>query len=377
MTNSKQSTAGETLMLPANELQKTKTREIGFEILRIIAMFLICCVHLINFGGIMKNAPDLIAINLVYSFFTVAVNVFVLISGYFLVNSTISLKKILKLWLQVAFYSVISYLLATMVFQNQIGSAFSVKDLIKSFFPVLGNAYWFFSAYFLLYITSPFINKILKGSTKKQLIWLLAGIFVLNFCISKSMKIIDVFDVFGGYSYIWFVELYLIAGYIRLYPPKIKRVFSIIVFFIATLLTWLFACCPPTFVNSTIYSIIHSGIEYNSYIVMIASICLFLSFKGITTANSKALKAVSFVSSCTFGVYLFQESAIKPLIYFNILQVQNIYGSPASALYVLLFAAALFAMGFACELVRKLFFKLTSPPIEKFYSFVKNKDVKN
>ncbi len=31
-------------------------RETGFEILRIIAIFLISCVHLMNYGGMLENA---------------------------------------------------------------------------------------------------------------------------------------------------------------------------------------------------------------------------------------------------------------------------------------------------------------------------------
>lgn len=47
--------------MKSNELalqeRKRNTREVGFEILRIFAMFLICCVHVMNYGGMLGNAP--------------------------------------------------------------------------------------------------------------------------------------------------------------------------------------------------------------------------------------------------------------------------------------------------------------------------------
>lgn len=49
------------IKMKSNELalqeRKRNTREVGFEILRIFAMFLICCVHVMNYGGMLGNAP--------------------------------------------------------------------------------------------------------------------------------------------------------------------------------------------------------------------------------------------------------------------------------------------------------------------------------
>ncbi len=38
-----------------NSIAKKKPRDIGIEILRIFAMFLISMVHLLNYGGFIKN----------------------------------------------------------------------------------------------------------------------------------------------------------------------------------------------------------------------------------------------------------------------------------------------------------------------------------
>lgn len=40
------------------ELKPKKQRDAGFEILRIIAMILIVCVHFLNYGGFIENAKS-------------------------------------------------------------------------------------------------------------------------------------------------------------------------------------------------------------------------------------------------------------------------------------------------------------------------------
>ncbi len=342
-------------------------RQVGFEILRIISIFLICCIHLINYGGILLHSTNKIWLNLLYSIFLISVNTFVLISGYFLVKSKFSFKKIFMLWLQVVFYNLISFLIASIFLKQQSGVIFSVRQLLYCFLPVIKNSFWFFTAYFLMYLFSPFLNKILNHSSKKSLTLLIIGIFVLNFFISAKNAVGEIFNLSSGYSFLWFVELYLIAGYFRLYPLKFHRFTFLAIFIISTLLIWLMSILPQP--NNILYNYIYSGFSYNDYLTLISSVAIFLFFKDITSTNIKLNNFVTFISSCTFGIYLFQESYIKPVIYFNILKVQNIYGSPFSTLYVLIFACCLFTMGLLFELLRKLLVKAFAPANKKIFAF--------
>lgn len=63
-----------------------KQREGGIELLRIFAIFLITCVHMLNFGGFLGHAAsdfELSILRLLYAFFMIAVNIFVIITGFF------------------------------------------------------------------------------------------------------------------------------------------------------------------------------------------------------------------------------------------------------------------------------------------------------
>ena len=89
-------------------------RKSNFELLRIIAMILIIAHHFSLHGGfrVVQSKP---LINRIWILWLqlggkIGVNIFVLISGYFLVSSpAFKLKKVLKLWLQLFFYSIVIY----------------------------------------------------------------------------------------------------------------------------------------------------------------------------------------------------------------------------------------------------------------------------
>jgi len=349
-------------------LKERVKRETGFELLRIIAMFLIGAVHVMNYGGMLSNAlPQTIKWQkLIYSVFTISVNVFVLISGYFMINSKLKPKKLLFLWLQVLAYSVGSYIVSCLCFKTK----FSLYQFAQRWLPVIFNKYWFFTAYFLLVLISPFLNKILHNSTKKELTFLVCVLLLVVICCN-TFPIKSVVSLSAGYSLIWFCFLYIFAGFLRLYPLNIKKWLVFIIYFVSTLALWIFACIPK---NNIILKIIYNPMEYTSPLVLIASISIFLLFKGINVKNTFIHNSICWISSLTFGIYLFQESAIKHPLYFKILKVQSFYSSKFSPFAVLLIALEIFLLGLACEVIRKLLLLCIKPIINKFENrFNKNK----
>ena len=160
---------------------KKSSRELGIEILRILAMFLIVCQHFINHGGFLKNAGDYtFFLNLTNVLFSPAVNVFVLISGYFSINSKFKIKKCLSLWLQVFFFSILMLLISSL-FDVSISDNYVYQSLT----PVISKIYWFFSAYILLYLTTPYLVAMLNAITRKQFTWLVIGIFICSYISTR------------------------------------------------------------------------------------------------------------------------------------------------------------------------------------------------
>lgn len=98
--------------------------------------------------------------------------IFVLITGILYYNKKIKIIRILKLWFEVWFYSV-----AIGVICMATGIArLSIKEIIKMLFPVIYNEYPFFSAYIVLFLLIPVINRLLDSLTMeavRKISWLL------------------------------------------------------------------------------------------------------------------------------------------------------------------------------------------------------------
>jgi len=184
----------------------------------VAAMVMVIGLHFFGHGGgLSSNAwsYNYFISQTVYVFLFIAVNCFVLISGYYLCTSQFKLKKIVNLWIQVAFYSVAIYLIVSLIQGN-----FEMSELIKSGMVVTLKQYWFFTAYFFLYLIFPFLNYAIKAMTQRAHFICCAVLFTLFSVLPTFIYLIDFSQVRGGYSFVWFVVLYMVAAYVRIYVPK-------------------------------------------------------------------------------------------------------------------------------------------------------------
>lgn len=167
-------------LLPCNTLEKSidvcynKTamneikpaRQSNFELLRIICMLLIVGHHIAVHGNY-PATQNIAANDYVVRFFAtggkLGVNIFVLISGYFMVNSQFRLKKLLKLFAQILFYSLLIFALFLITGKSE----YSHGLLVNTLFPVSTNAWWFVTAYIIMYCLSPFLNILIKHCNKR------------------------------------------------------------------------------------------------------------------------------------------------------------------------------------------------------------------
>ena len=103
-----------------------KKRQVDFEILRCFSVFLIILGH--YFGNVSSNAgftinsPSCFLYYLINSIEEIGVNLFIIISVYFLPESHFSVKKIVNMIFQIFTYSVAFYLVLVAIMHS-----FSVK----------------------------------------------------------------------------------------------------------------------------------------------------------------------------------------------------------------------------------------------------------
>ena len=188
-------------------------RQSNMELLRLVAMMMILVMHM-DYGAFglptaesVENAPiTTFGRIFVEHLCLVAVNVYVLISGWFGIRP--KMKSFVRLMLQVAMYSIIItgafLLLGKTTFK--IGY---VTDML-----IIGKQYWFVVSYLLLYLVSPILNTFVKHCSKREFQWMLLVFFGFQFVYSW---IFGLEEFAGGYSALSFMGLYLLARYVKIY----------------------------------------------------------------------------------------------------------------------------------------------------------------
>ena len=344
-------------------------RESNLELLRIISMIMIITLHLLNFGGFL-NKFDYKTLEYNITWFLealcfVAVNCYVLISGYFLVKSKFSLKRILRVWIEVIFYSTIIYIIM-LIFGK---ANFTFDELIKNFLPIISSLYWFASLYVLLCFIFPFLNLIINKLNKKQYEYLLIFNFIV-FSILPTIFFKHYGINFGGsYSIAWFINLYFIAGYLKLH-------FDIKKYCLKTYIGIYFLLSFLLMAANFIFLIISKGrysanfmYNYYSFTVVLASIALFCFFKNLKINNKTINKLVTFLSPLTFGVYLIHENHyIRSLIWNNIPKIYN-----NLVIYLIYIIIAVITIYIVCSFVEFLIIKIINLLTSKIFNSKKFK----
>lgn len=321
-------------------------RESNFELLRIICMLLIIWGHLINKYSV--NEPILgvtyLETRFLKSFTIVAVNVFILISGYFSIS--FKLPRILKLGQQTWFYS-ITLLILTISFGWH---SISYYD-ITYFVPIFSKRYWFITIYVILYILSPCLNKLALSISKNHFKSILfIGFFIiyvwhtLSFILNFSRPIDD-----AGYGIPNFIYLYLFGRYIKLHGNvyTIKQN-SLFLFFIIGILLFIFQLTYSIILGFSFTALF----SYNTIFVFLESVALFIFFTKLNIGYNPFING--WAKYC-LAVYVIHEHPIFKNLIYDFLQITHI--SPIWFIPYSLFVSIIMYFTFALvEQVRLYFF---------------------
>ena len=347
-----------------------KERKSNFEILRILAMVLIISYHFVfhsnyNYGAI--NAHDFI-LRAFWLFGEIGVNLFMLISGYFMVHSKFSWKKVIRLVLEVNFYYIIGVILSNHFSDADKIDFNTTKKIFLNGFPVLNNVYWFTGAYILVYIFSPYINTMIKGLSQKDYQKLLMIVLVIWSIVPT---------ILGYYTegaenalffsrMIWLIVVYLIGGYIRIYNIKFldrKRNASlgaIISFGVELLLMFILWRKNSEEVNPIYFW------GPNSVMQIALSISIFMIFKNI---NVKSNVIINKIASTTLGVYLLHEGPIEN-VWSKVFNYHDTMSLPlgSALLDIFRFVLIIFSLGICIDLIRQLLEKfIVNPILDKLF----------
>ena len=348
-----------------------KKRETNLELLRILAMLMVISLHylgkgnaLVEIGDLYVSSPHIVNKLLAWTLEVLsygAVNIYMMISGYFLINSTARMEKPFKIVVQVFFYSAGIFLIFYCL--NQLpGYAFETYYKGIFFTPIASAHYWFASSYVFFYLLAPFAALGMRKLNEVQhrglmIIMLLLFSRLWKIILPQSAPIDD-----KGYGLMWFLTLFVVAAYIRRFVPikKKKRFLYLGIYFLASLFT-----LGSFFIVNMIYHatgrfevFIQVLLEYNSPTIIVASVCLFLFFRTITIPDGFFAKAILFVSPLTFGIYLIHEHFLLRDFWKPFWKVAEYLVKPYFILHFIGVVLAVFIICGFIEWVRKTLFDL-------------------
>lgn len=283
-------------------MEKVKSdRESSIELLKIFATLGVIILHYnnANIGGGFKyvgtNVINTIYLNFMESLCSASVNIFVLITGYFMIRKKdIKYRKIADLFSLTIFLRFFGYIIQ--IFAGE--SAFSIKNLIIALIPTN----YFLILYSILYLISPFINKFISSldlqEQKKMLITSITLFSIYSYfidCVANlfgetyfALSPIGLLGSAYGTNIINFILMYLIGGYIKI--NNVNKDICKSVFSIGILLTGLMLLSK--FGAGAFY--------YNNPLVIGTAVELFLIFKSFHFNNN----IVNFLSKSSFACYI-------------------------------------------------------------------------
>lgn len=289
----------------------TAKRQTNFELLRIVAMGMIIVLHYLDRGGILVSyGEDASVLNhaawLIEAFCMVSVNCYVLISGFFLVESEWKPGRVMSLAAQVLFYSLLIPTMMLCLGMISV-SELSLYDWLTFIFPFQNEHYWFATHYLILYLFAPILAAGIQKLDKKTL-QIVIVMLLLFFSIAKTVIPFNLVMDADGYHYGWFLCLFLVGAYIRRYGiPKLEKGKDGAVLYAGmSIMIWAVSAICGVMERRTGALSHYAAMPYtyNYFFVFVGSLGMFYLFKNLNLKDGKAADWIRKLAPYTFGIYL-------------------------------------------------------------------------
>lgn len=340
-----------------------KRRESNLELYRVIVMLSIVAHHYVMNSGLLNVMNDHFSSGRTLFFYLfglwgkVGINCFVLITGYYMCTSSITIKKFLKLLFEVEFYHVgcyVCFVIARYV-------PLSLKGVYQAVWPITSVTDGFAACFLLFYLFIPFLNILIKGMNRKMHQCLI----LLCLFIYTGLEMAQFIHVHMNYVS-WFCVIYLVASYIRLYEIPFKNssskwggyfVLSLIATIVSVIAIWVFDIHLGR-VKGVMFFVADS----NRLLSVIVSICAFNYFRNINIPYSKY---INMAGGSTFGVLLIHAGSdnMRNWLWKDTLHVADNYSSDYFFLHALISVIFVFAV---CVLIDQLRIRMVEQPLFRY-----------
>lgn len=286
------------------------------------------------------------------------INCFIMITGYFMCKSHITMRKFLRLFLMIIFYNIV----ITSIFILTSYEPLGLRHMLKEINPIASIDTGFCSCYLMFFLLIPFMNTFLRFTNQQQHLSLIC-ILLFIYTILGMLPFIHV-----TMNYIsWFCVLYFIASYIRLYPSYFKKStafwgWTTLAIILASILSILAVAFYHKYTGRGADRIYFFVVDSNKVFPVLLGITSFLFFKQVQIPQSKFINTVA---ACTFGVLLIHANSdtMRQWLWKTMCDNVGLYDSNWIYLHAILVPIAVFSICIVIEYIR---IKIIEQPILNF-----------
>ena len=334
-------------------------RQSNFEVLRVLAMFLVVVFHYhwnTNVAVVQPGSPvgwfNWLFSQSAFVLGSCAVDTFLLISGYFLIEKDFNWKRMIRLWVQTAFYTTGIWLLAYFITPEQA----SIKNVLDGLHPIGSECSLFVTWYFGMVLLAPFLSKAVSNLTKQQYkLFLLVLVFV-SCTFAGGFPYGNLYGYNRGYGMFWYITLFFVAGYLRRFDTDKSERNDRLLFWsvFGCVVLW---CAGKGLIKHFVQGapLVMESPAYNGFASVLA-VALFLRFKGIHFKDSAVVRGLVEIAPFTFGVYLIHDHPwVRNIIWSRVPEWGGL-DSPVYIPVILIFVALVFVVCMVIDFLRaKLF----------------------
>lgn len=298
-------------------------RDTNIELFRIIAMLLIVAHHFSLHSGMIEMASEMprtinaLFINLFGMWGKIGINCFLIITGYYMCTSTISLRKWMKLVLWIWFYNA----LLNLLFMACGYEKFTTYTLLRVLLPISRVGSQFASTFVVFYLSIPFLNELINNMDKRMHQWLLV-------LIALVFVILPYFPVYVlSFNYLlWFICVYFFAAYLRLhidetlYGRKFWRKYAALSIFLAVT-----SVAVGTYTN--LWEPYYFVADSNALLALPIAITTFMYMKRLKIKQSNFINTIA---ASSFGVLLIHDNSdiMHRWLWEDVLHVSELFNQP-------------------------------------------------
>ena len=353
---------------------KTTKRNANMELLRIISMLMVVVLHALGKGESLGDMAFGCGANPVIAWILEmlcisAVNIFMLISGYFLCESKFRLGRLLDIVFQVVFYSVAVLVVFKLLGIGEVAN-YGIYEYLICCLPIHMDEYWFLTSYVAIYLMLPLIQKAVHAMTKKQFKGVLALLLIFESLFKTILPVRLEIDQ-KGYGYFWFLLVFLTGCYFRMYGFKhlTTSIRGFLTYFCSVFAGFLilYGIQHINDYKGSLSEIRNVSMEYNHFLVYLMAIGIFAAFLNAKPLKEGIGKVICTISPMSLGVYLLHEAYPIRYEWHKWLKVYQILPLPTwkFVAHIAFAVLAVYVIGTCVDFVRIKLFKAVGKVVDK------------